>query len=239
MRRRAYGLIRVSGKKQEAGMSLPEQTLTIQRLCSDQGWELVQVFADVKSGETEIAQRIGLAECLTAVKHDEGSVIVVACVDRLARDLIIQETLIRMVERYGGAVASAKPEESSLINGESTDPTRTMIRQILGAVSQYERATIAARMNAARLAKGRRGGFTGGPVPFGYRKVGKAKDSRLVPDPEQQETVLVLCDWHQQGKTLRWIAETANEMGYVGPGGRQWDFTSVRRTIQFHRQLAG
>ena len=56
---------------------------------------------------------------------------------------------------------------------DTDDPTKVMIRQIIGAVSQYERAVIRGRMMAGKAAKREQGGFLGWNravwVPLGRR----------------------------------------------------------------------
>jgi len=50
---------------------------------------------------------------------------------------------------------------------DSNDPTRILIRQVLGALAQYEKTLLKARMAAGRRLKAERGGFTGGIPRFG------------------------------------------------------------------------
>lgn len=75
----------------------------------------------------------------------EGSVseVHVASLDRLSRDLVLQETLVSHWLRSGIGFASLREPDLG-----QTDPTRMLIRQVLGAISQFERAVIAARMMA-------------------------------------------------------------------------------------------
>jgi DNA invertase Pin-like site-specific DNA recombinase len=49
------------------------------------------------------------------------------------------------------------------------DPTRVLIRQVLGAVSQFEKAVIVSKLKAARQRKKRATGRCEGRKPFGER----------------------------------------------------------------------
>lgn len=59
------------------------------------------------------------------------------------------------------------------------------MRQVLGAIAQYERALIRSRMAAGRAAKLATGGYSGGRPPFGWRAEGK----ELLPDEREQEVI--------------------------------------------------
>ena len=49
------------------------------------------------------------------------------------------------------------------------DPTRTLIRQVLGAVAQFEKSVIVSKLRAARVRKRRETGRCEGRKPFGTR----------------------------------------------------------------------
>jgi DNA invertase Pin-like site-specific DNA recombinase len=55
------------------------------------------------------------------------------------------------------------------LTAEDDDPTRVLIRQILGAVAQFEKAVLVSKLKAARLRKRRTLGRCEGRKPFGYR----------------------------------------------------------------------
>jgi len=55
------------------------------------------------------------------------------------------------------------------LTAEDDDPTRVLIRQILGAVAQFEKAIIVSKLKAARLRKRRAVGRCEGRKPFGTR----------------------------------------------------------------------
>jgi DNA invertase Pin-like site-specific DNA recombinase len=71
------------------------------------------------------------------------------------------------------------------LHDDPEDPSRRLIRQVLGAVSEYERAMIALRLRRGRAAKGARGGFAYGSPAFGHRAAGRA----LVPDEREQAAI--------------------------------------------------
>ncbi len=77
--------------------------------------------------------------------------------DRLARDLILQETLLAEITAAGGQVFSTMPGEQAVIEDDPEDPSRRLIRQVLGAVAEYERSLIRLRLRNGRRRKAERG----------------------------------------------------------------------------------
>jgi DNA invertase Pin-like site-specific DNA recombinase len=66
------------------------------------------------------------------IKSGDADAILVHRLDRLARDLVLQEILLREIHASGGALVSATPGENELLR-DPHDPTRTLMRQMLGA----------------------------------------------------------------------------------------------------------
>jgi len=82
---------------------------------------------------------------------------------RLARDLYVQEAMLKdAIERDLTIISTT---EDDLTN--TTDPTRVMIRQILGAFSQFEKANIVAKLRHARETKKATEGRCEGRKPYG------------------------------------------------------------------------
>jgi hypothetical protein len=70
---------------------------------------------------------------MVALHSDGVKTVIVENLSRLARDLMVQEAAIADFHKSGFALISvAEPDLMA------TDPSRIMIRQILGAVSQYD-----------------------------------------------------------------------------------------------------
>lgn len=83
--------------------------------------------------------------------------LVVFRLDRLARDLVLQEQILGDIWRMGAHGFSTSPSEADFLKDDPDDPSRQLIRQVLGAVAQYERALIALRLRLWPQAQGREG----------------------------------------------------------------------------------
>lgn len=152
---------------------------------------------------------------------------VVYRLDRLARDLVVQVTLLAEVRRMGGEVLSTAPSESDYLTDDPDDPTRKLIRQILGAVNEYERAMIGVRLRSGRRMKAHKGGYAYGSPPVGYRAEGKA----LVVEETESRAVARARDLREQGKSLRVIAGTLEEEGHRAKRGGSWHPTTLARAL--------
>jgi len=144
---KAFAYLRVSGKGQIEGDGLTRQEESIRNYAALNGITVEKVFADEGVSGT-LETRPALAEMMVSLEMNGHGVksVIIERVDRLARDLMIQEAIINDLQSRGFNLISVH-EGSDLLSG---DPTRTMIRQILGAVSQYDKAMIVMKLRAAR-----------------------------------------------------------------------------------------
>ena len=93
---------------------------------------------------------------LTAIAGNGVRTVLVETANRFARDLIVQETGYRFLQAQGIELVAV---DSPMMFLDDT-PTAALIRQILGAVAQFEKAALVSRLAAARKRLGRPGGKT-------------------------------------------------------------------------------
>ena len=151
--------IRVStGKQAEEGLGLDIQEQTIRSWAKAHRHKIAAVIGDEGiSGVKELDDRPGLAEALAMVREGSVSGICVARLDRLARDLVLQEQLLAEFRRHGADVFTTSAGEAGYLADDPDDPSRRLIRQVLGAVSQYERSMIALPASCRASSQGREG----------------------------------------------------------------------------------
>lgn len=218
---RVAGYLRTSTDAQEEG--LETQRAEVRAWARREGHQIGQWFTDEGvSGSNGLEARIGLADALAAKLP-----IVVYKLDRLARDLVVQETILAQAKRDGIRVFSTLPSEDAYLEDDPKDPTRKLIRQVLGAVADYERAMIRLRMVAGANRKRANGGYAGGGVPFGYKSNGK----HLVVDRKEQQALADMKRLRDEGKSYRAIATHLNTDGYAPRRGSTWHPYSVARIL--------
>jgi DNA invertase Pin-like site-specific DNA recombinase len=141
---------------------------------------------------------------------------------------MVQEYLLRNLSDFGGILLSAREGENELLNGESKDPSRKLIRTILGAVSEYDREMVSDRLSAARHAKAAGGGYAHGALPYGYHSQG----GKLVPVAAEQKALAKMRLLAGQGVPNREIARVLTAEGYPTKRGGQWCAATVARIIK-------
>jgi DNA invertase Pin-like site-specific DNA recombinase len=216
--KRAIGYIRVSTDEQQLG---PEaQEAAIRAYATRAGLEVVEIVRDLGvSGGAPLDERPGLVEALDALDRHQAATLVVSKRDRLARDSTRGAFVERLVESAGARVVSA----DGVAGGSS--PEDKLLRGIMDAFAEYERAAIRLRTRAALAAK-RRKGERLGQIPYGFRA---GEDGKLVPDAAEQRVVMFILGERDGGATWQEITD-ALQTTYK-PRGKSgtWHMTSVHR----------
>ncbi len=128
---------------------------------SQEHWTLVRSFSDQLSGAT--LERPGLRRALQEARAGRFDLLLVYRVDRLARSVRGLAQVLEELDQAGVAFRSAtEPFDTS-------SPAGRMMVQMLGVFAEFERATIIDRVIAGMERKAARGGWMGGPAPYGYR----------------------------------------------------------------------
>jgi DNA invertase Pin-like site-specific DNA recombinase len=222
--------VRTSTARQQEAFGPDVQRAAIRQFAKRAGHRVVAWETDTISGTSELASREGWREAAALVRAGKAKGIVVARIDRLARDVMVQELLLRNLTELGGVVLSARDSENELLTGESKDPSRKLIRTILGAISEYDREMITDRLSAARKAKAARGGYAHGALPYGYRSQG----GKLVPLPAEQKALCTMRSLSAQGLSTHEIADILATEGYPTKRGGKWCGATVARILKRH-----
>ncbi len=218
---RAIGYIRVSTDEQALGPEAQREAL--RRWCATNGAELVATFEDLGvSGGLELDKRPGLLRALDALKANSATVLLVAKRDRLARDVLVAAMVNRLAEKAGAQILSADG------TGNGDGPEALLMRNIVNAFAEYERALIRARTRAALAVKCGKGERTGA-VPFGYRLA--ADGLHLEPLAAEQNIITAIRRLRSDGLSIRGIAHRLNLDGIAARGSR-WHPTSVARVLE-------
>lgn len=164
----AVSYLRVSGKAQAGADKdgFPRQQEAVAKFAQRNGYEIVDEFRDEGvSGTRDLENRPALAALIDRIASNGVRVVIVERADRLARDLMIGEVILREFAKHGATVLTADGQD---LTAGSDDPTRKLIRQVLGAVSEFEKSVLVLKLRAARERKRARGERVEGVKPFGY-----------------------------------------------------------------------
>jgi DNA invertase Pin-like site-specific DNA recombinase len=139
--------------------------------------------------------------------------ILVETANRFARDLIVQETGWRFLQARGIELIAVDSPEAFLAD----TPTAVLIRQILGAVSQFEKASLVAKLKVARARKRQQTGKCEGRK--GYADT----------DPALVEQVR---NMRRGGLTLEQVGMTLQDEGKLNSAGRRFAPTQIARLLR-------
>lgn len=217
---KAFPYLRVSGKTQVDGDGPDRQAAKIVAFCGQHGLEVGPTYFDPGiSGTVDSLDRPFLSRLLDDAT--EGDCIVVERMDRLARDLIVQELLLAECRKRGIKVYAADGDFQDVASNEG-DPTKVLIRQILGAVAQWEKSVLVMKMKAGADRKRRETGRCGGVVPYGELNA------------DENTSLSYMMKLREAGHPLSHIAGSMNLSGLKTRSGKQWTKQRVHNAIARH-----
>ena len=152
----------------------------------------------------------------------KGDTVVVVRRDRLARDTMLAAMFDREVERRGARMVSLEGAVT-----DANDPSSLLLRRVLDAVAEFERAMIRARTKAALTAKKAKG-LRVGSVPFGFDL---GADGQLVANPAEQGAIASAKRMRKRGKSLREIAAALGKQGVLNKAGKPLAAQSVKQML--------
>ena len=126
------------------------QRAAIEAFARAAGYGIVETFNDAAvSGADPVGERAGFVAMLEHVLRNGAKTVIVESPDRFARDLMVQLAGHDMLKAKGVTLIAASAPTFFV---EDT-PTAVLVRQVLGAVAQFDKATLVAKLAAARNRK--------------------------------------------------------------------------------------
>jgi len=222
--------LRVSTDQQaDSGHGLDVQEQACRSWLRAHRHRLIRVYTDAgRSGSVDIGDRPGLAGALGELVDDRADALLVFRLDRLARDLVLQEQLLAQLHRLGKELRSCSATEDANLLHDPDDPARALTRQILGSIAQYERAMIRLRLKAGKARKALEGGYVGGAPPFGWAAV----RGELVKVPGEQLGIRAMLKMRAAGLSYRQIAARLEGMGVPSRApSKKWRPDTIREIL--------
>ncbi|MEM7729059.1 MAG: recombinase family protein [Pseudomonadota bacterium] len=192
------------------------QLAAIEAYADRAGLEIVATFYDAAvSGADALDARPGFMDALGHVGEHDVRTIVVETANRFARDLIVQEAGFAKLKEAGIELIAADDPDAFTAD----TPTAIMVRQILGAVSQFEKASIVAKLKGARdRVKAQRGKCEG-------------RKSHREMRPETVRLAQAL----RPGRSLRAVAVELEARGHLNERGRPFNPASISAMLSDER----
>jgi DNA invertase Pin-like site-specific DNA recombinase len=141
---------------------------------------------------------------------------------RLARDLMVSEVILQQLRDAGCTVIDCD-SGTNLIDESENDPTRTLIRQVLGAVSQWQKQMDVLKLRAARERIRRSKGRCEGRKVYGSTPAEAAVLDRIWQLHRKPHNA--------PRRSLADIARILNDEGVPTRTGRQWSKSTLHQII--------
>jgi DNA invertase Pin-like site-specific DNA recombinase len=192
------------------------QLAAIESFARRYGYVIIQppTYDAAVSGCDPIDIRPGFRSMIAyMVEHPECRTILIETASRFARDLTVQLTGYDMLKARGITVM---PVDSPTYFTEET-PTAVMVRQILGAVSQFEKTMVVMKLRAARDRKRAKG----------LKVEGRRGHAEL--NPAAVELAKTLRRKPRGGKraSLRAIATELAQAGHLNACGKPYSSSAI------------
>jgi DNA invertase Pin-like site-specific DNA recombinase len=228
---RTPGLIgyrRVSTVRQLDGYGLPTQEKDLRAYARRNPVRLLGIETDgARSGTLAVGERPGLAVILQAIAGGKADgLLLPGNLDRLARELTVQEAVLAQVWRLGGEVYTTL--DGLVPQDDPDDPMRTAMRQMAGVFAQLDRALVIKRLKGGRRTKSEQGGYAGyGSPAFGTHSV----DKQLAADPAEQAAISRMVALRAGGASIRAVCATLNAESLPSKRGGRWHPQTVARVL--------
>ena len=223
---------RVSTKRQgRSGLGLDAQKTSVEEYVQRVNGSILVAFTEIESGRKCDRPQLTKAAALAKSQH---SILIVAKLDRLARDA---KFLLDLVDQGVQVVFCDLPDIAT------GDPiTGRLVLTMMAAIAEFEARRISQRIEDAFAAKRARGEKMGwetrkdgvNPLTDEHRLAGSkiAREINLQRAKEFRESILpVAIDLQNQGMNNRQIAKAMNLAGYRTRRGKEWTIATVSQLL--------
>src|SRR5262249_15920950 len=154
--------VRAPGRAKARSDGLPRQLKAVRDYAAAHGITIVKAYSEEAGSVTaNPSDRPAWNDLMTALHADGVRFVLIDRLDRVAHGIVGQEMIIADLRRHGFELISiAEPDLNA------TDNKRAMVRQLLGAVEQYEKSQFVLKLRGGRLRQKAETGRCEGRKPF-------------------------------------------------------------------------
>lgn len=223
-----YTRVSTDGQVGEDKFGLEEQKNQILDYCVRNDMEVVRWFTD--EGESGAKERPGFDEIIYGeVWNPPYEAVVVAKSDRVARDINVYYYYKMMLRKKDVQLISVAEDFGQF------GVFANMLEAFTLCVAEMERENITKRTSGGRRQKAKRGGYSGGKPPMGY----KAENGKLVINPTEAEVVRFVFAEREAGNTMLGIVDKLNKSNFKSRSGRPFALSSVQRILNNENTYRG
>lgn len=199
--------MRTSTMTNKDGDSVHRQKSSVMKWVKSNGYSVKGEYWDIESGKMDTFERPEFMNMISDSERLGIKVLVFSDQTRLSRDIIVQESTFRLLSSRGYSLISSENPESFL----SDSPTNSLIRQIMGSFSEFDRSSTVHKLKVSRIRKKESNRDKG--IVNRNRK-GKCEGRKRILEihPELESLIIKL---NKNGLSLRKISShLKDELGY-------------------------
>ncbi|SVD33389.1 uncharacterized protein METZ01_LOCUS386243, partial [marine metagenome] len=177
--------MRTSTLTNKDGDSVHRQKSSIMKWVKSNGYSVKGEYWDIESGKMDTMVRPEFMRMISDSEILGIKVLVFSDQSRLSRDIIVQESTYRLLSSRGYSLISSENPDSFL----SDSPTNSLIRQIMGSFSEFDRSSTVHKLKVSRIRK-RESNYKIGKVT--RNRTGKCEGSKRILEIHPQLESLIL-----------------------------------------------
>lgn len=223
---------RVSTVEQaEEGYSIDEQRRRNIEYCEKEGHEVFKVYEDRGISGKNISGRPGLKDLLQDANAGKFDLVIVWKLNRISRKLIDILNIVDTLDK--NKIAFRSLTESF----ETETPAGKLQLNIMGAIGEFERGTIAENVKMGMIARAREGKWNGGKV-LGYDIVEipsegkKRKETKLVINEKEAMTVRRIFELYSEGHGYKATVNRVNQEGHRSKKGNPFATATIKEILK-------
>lgn len=213
---------RISRDREGAGLGVQRQEQDCRELAASLGWTVTRVYTDNDISAYSGKRRPEYENLLEQMRTGRIRGVLTWHTDRLHRSPRELETYIDASEKNAVVTQTVKAGEIDL-----STPSGRAVARTLGAWARYESEHKSERIVRKKLQLAQDGAFSGGPVPFGWRKV---EGQLVIVEPEAAE-IRRSIQGFTAGRSIGFIVKDLNSRGIKTRRNQLWTSTAVRNML--------
>ena len=168
---------------------------------------------------------MGLTKLFDRIVTNGIRIVLVERAYPVARDLLVGEVILSQFRERGIRVIEAA--SGNELTADDGDPTKVLIRQLLGAVAQFDKSVVVSKLRAARDRHRTKHGRCEGRKPYGV----------LDGEAAVLDQIVAMRRKPRYGRRMSFqkIADALNVAGLCARYGGEWKAATIRNIVARRR----
>lgn len=210
------GYIRMSTDNQQESPKM--QKNDIQEWADKNDVKIIRWYEDLGISGGSLKKRESMMELIFDAEKKLFDIVVFWKYDRVFRNIEEQSVVLNKFGNLGIEYTGIKDIEGEGASGR-------LIRNILGAINQFERELTGERIFYSNRHRAKNGYWVGGVLPLGYDLNSETKT--LIVNEEEAKLVNLIKELYFKHRSCYMVAQKLNAMGHVSKQGRKFSGVAI------------